>query len=104
MNYITREHDKLCILEKLLNNNTELESIVSKLIDSYIQDDSQITKLLITQLIVKINDSSLLYKIIYISSSIAKQTPLQIITNDNNTELLKDYINQPYIPLFSSRF
>ena len=50
MIYVTREHDKLCILEKLLNNNTELESIVSKLIDSYIHDDIQIAKQLITQL------------------------------------------------------
>jgi len=100
MIYVTREHDKLCILEKLLNNNTELESIVSKLIDSYIHDDIQIAKQLITQLIHKVNDNTLLYKIIYIASSIAKQTPIQIVTNNNN-ELLKEYLNLPYIPLFS---
>jgi len=39
---ITREHDKLCILEKYLNNNLFLETIVSNLIDALIKKECKI--------------------------------------------------------------
>ncbi len=95
---LTREHDKLCILEKLLNKDKSLEAIVSNYIDSIINNDKQLTAQILIKLTNKIKDETLLYKIILLSASIATQTPFKLLLEDNeNTRLYNEYLNQPYI-------
>lgn len=95
---ITRDHDKICILEKLLNKNPVLESIVSNYIDSIVEQDEQLKKQLFDKLTNKISDDQLLCKIIYLSISIANQTPFKLLLEDNEqTKLLIEYTNQPFI-------
>lgn len=77
--YATEEHYKLCILEHLLENKREHESIVSCFIDSII-DNNQNSADNYLLLIEKIfaNDKSKLQNIISTCYSIANQTPLLI--------------------------
>ena len=98
---VIREHDKLCILEKWLNNDTELENIVSKYIDYSIQDDHPNKMKCFHQIKNKITDLTLLAKIIKLSSSIAFQTPYQLtIETSNNVDEIVQYFNQPFISLW----
>lgn len=95
---ITKEHDKLCLLEKLLNKDSELESLVSEYIDSIINKDEQLTKQIFIKITNKINDDELVFKIISLSISTANQLPFKILLPDNEkTQLFIKYINQPFI-------
>jgi hypothetical protein len=95
---VQKEHDKICILEKLLNNNTVLETIVSNYIDSIINNDEQLKKQLIIKLTNKIKDESILIKIICLSESIANQTPFKLLLEDNiQSQTYIKYLNQSYI-------
>jgi|LauGreDrversion4_2_1035121.scaffolds.fasta_scaffold330444_2 hypothetical protein len=97
---ITKEYDKICILEKILNKNNLLETLVSNYIDSIINQDEQLKTQLIIKLTNKINDEVLLYKIISLSMSIANQTPFKLLLEDNEkTRLYIEYLNQPYLLL-----
>ena len=102
---IIREDDKLTILEKWLNNDYELETIVSKYIDCCIQNDQSNKMKCFHQIKTKVLDLTLLAKIIKISSSIAFQSPYQMSVDDTQVyNKLVDYVNKPYvdfIPNFS---
>lgn len=100
---IIREHDKLCILEKWINGDSELENFVSKYIDYCIQNDDNNKKIYVYQIINKINDITLLAKIIKLSESIAFQTPYQInVDNISEYNNLIQYLNQPFVPFISN--
>jgi hypothetical protein len=100
---LTREHDKLCILEKMLNKNKLLETLVSNYIDSIINQDEQLKTQLIIKLTNIVNENILLYKIISLSMSIANQTPFKLLLDDNEkTRLYIEYLNQPYLLLLNS--
>jgi hypothetical protein len=91
---ITREHDKLCILEKMLNKDKLLETLVSNYIDSIINQDEQLKAQVLIKLTNKINDEASLYKIICLSVSIANQTPFKLLLEDNEkTRLYLEYLN-----------
>lgn len=77
--YATEEHYKLCILEYLLENNREHESIVSCFIDCIIDNNQNCADnylLLIEKIFA--NDKHKLQNIIDTCYSIANQTPLTI--------------------------
>lgn len=102
---IIREHDKLCILEKLLNNDTKLEKLVSKFIDYIIQKDNQYKLQYFNLIEDNIHDVILLSNIIKISNSIAYDTPLELpISFVNNNENIIKYLNQPYIPFIPNAY
>ena len=91
---LTREHDKLCILEKMLNKDKLLETLVSNYIDSIINQDEQLEAQVLIKLTNKINDEASLYKIICLSVSIANQTPFKLLLEDNEkTRLYVEYLN-----------
>jgi hypothetical protein len=95
---ITKEHDKICILEKLLNKDHLIESLVSNYIDSIIDKDEQLKKQLLNKLTNKIKDELLLLKIICLSVSIANQIPFNLLLEDNDkTRLFIEYTNQSFI-------
>lgn len=82
--YATEEHYKICILEYLLENNREHESIVSCFIDCIIDNNQnkQDNYLLLIEKIFS-NDNVKLKNIIDTCYSIANQTPLSIIITIN---------------------
>ena len=80
---IKREHDKICILENIIKNNnekciTEIETIISNLIDSIIIDKQNNIQHFINALKQHINQPNILDIIIELSISIANQTPYQM--------------------------
>ena len=85
---IKREHDKICILENIIKNNnekciTEIETIISNLIDSIIIDKQNNIQHFINALKQHINQPKILDIIIELSISIANQIPYQMsIQND----------------------
>jgi hypothetical protein len=95
---ITREHDKLCILQKWLNNNLTLESHVSNYIDSCSQNNQYKIMKYLRQIKEHVSDITHLYNIIKLSRSIAFQTPYQITLDETKdiSKLIK-YLEQPYI-------
>ncbi len=96
---ITREHDKLCILEKYLNNNLLLESIVSNLIDSLIQQDCKLACNYYNKLRNEINDIDIFSNIIQLSLSIVKQTPIKATIDSTSlcSKELTNYLNNPLL-------
>lgn len=82
--YAIEEHYKICVLEYLLENNQEHESIVSCFIDCIIDNNQNCADnylLLIEKLFS--NNKSKLNKIIDTCYSIANQTPLYITIEIN---------------------
>jgi hypothetical protein len=96
---VTREHDKLCILEKYLNNNPLLESIVSNLIDSLIKKECKIACNYYNKLRSEIKDITLFNNIIQLSLSIVNQTPIKITIESCSlcSKELTNYLNNPLI-------
>ena len=70
------------MLEYYLNNDNILESIVSNLIDFYIDKKYKLAQECFLLLKTKISDSKIFNKIIKISLSIASQKPLNIDLDD----------------------
>jgi hypothetical protein len=96
---VTREHDKVCILEKYLNNNLFLESVVSNLIDSLIQEDCKLACIYYNKLRNEINDVNLFSNVIQLSLSIAKQTPIKATIDPTSlcSKELTNYLNNPLL-------
>jgi len=96
---VTREHDKLCILEKYLNNNPFLETIVSNLIDSLIQKECKIACNYYNQLRREIKDINLFNNIIQVSISIVNQTPIKTTVESMSlcSKDLTNYLNNPLL-------
>lgn len=107
---ITREHDKICLLENIINyvsniifiSIKEFETIVSNLIDSIILDQEDNIELYLNILKQHISEQELLNLIIDISFTIAKQKTFLLTIEDNDkTNKYINYINNNYIlPLF----
>ena len=102
---ITRDHDKLCILEKYLltNNLSSNESIISNLIDSIVSRNKIYIKFNLDLLRKNINNSSQFKIIINYVYSYANKFPLTITLeiNESNIKYI-NYINnnQDILPLF----
>lgn len=96
---IIREHEKLVLLEQLLNDDTELEHLVSEYIDLSIHNQPKID--CFRKIKNKTNNILVLSKIIQLCSSIAFDKPIKISVPINETTLdIIKYINEPYPPLF----
>ena len=102
---IIRQHDKLSILEGLLNNDSELEKIVSGYIDECERNNNKnITIKYTTILKHKINNYKLICKIIKLATSIAydkpfiMKIPLTNTTDDVKLKNIIQYLNQPFVP------
>jgi hypothetical protein len=82
--YIYREHDKICILEKYLNNDILLETLVSNFIDYCIQKQTNLANECFNKLKLIVNNDTFEI-IINLSLSIVEQTPYSftIELNDN---------------------
>lgn len=95
---ITREHDKLCILENLINKDFKLEKLISDFIDHVINRD-KIKKLVSVNCLKDyLKDFNLLSKIIRLSCSIANGTPYEmLIPNNGKIDNITTYLNKPYI-------
>lgn len=93
---VTREYDKICFLESYLKQDSCLESIVSNLIDSFIQQNQDLSQVLLNTLKIQINNSKLFDKIIQLVFSIVYQTPyvITIEVNDKTNNLIK-YLEHP---------
>jgi len=76
---ITREHDKLSMLEIYINNDKLLETLVSNYIDYSINKQYNLAIEHYKQIKEKITEPNLFKKIIKLSISIIKQTPYKII-------------------------
>ena len=79
---IKREHDKICILENIIKNIndkciTEIETIISNLIDSIIDKENNLQHF-VNALKQHINQPHILDIIVELSISIANQTPYQL--------------------------
>jgi hypothetical protein len=110
---IIREHDKLCILERLLKSDPKLEKIVGNFIDTYCPNTNtntnncQNTKLELFNMLKdnNVTDIILLTRIIKLTFSIIHDTPFEItISNNNNIKDLVKYLNQPYIPFLPNDY
>lgn len=82
--YIYREHDKICILEKYLNKDILLETLVSNFIDYCIQKQTNLANECFNKLKLLVNNETF-ETIIQLSLSIVEQTPYRISfeLNDN---------------------
>jgi hypothetical protein len=106
---ITREHDKICILEHIIKyvsndikSTNEIETIVSNFIDSVILNEKNNIELYLNLLKKRVDKHKLLKIIIELSVSIAKQFPylLTIEINDKTNNYI-NYINEKdTLPLF----
>jgi hypothetical protein len=111
--YITREHDKICLLEKIIKyvtNNINidptinLETIISNLIDAFALKEKDNINIYLNILTKTIVEQQILNIIIELSMSIAifiqKPYALTIEVNNQTNKYIK-YINNNYIlPLF----
>jgi hypothetical protein len=85
---VKREHDKISILENIIKNInekciTEIETIISNLIDLIIIDKENNIQHFVNTLKKYINQPNILDIIVDLSISIANQTPYQMsIKND----------------------
>ena len=86
---IYKEYEKISLLEYYLNDDKCLESIVSNLIDYYIEKKYNLAQEYFNILKTKFSDSKLFYKIIQISLSIANQKPLTIDLDDKPKIILR---------------
>jgi len=110
--YIKREHDKICLLEKIIiyitntisitTNANVFETIISNLIDSIILRQENNTQLYLDLLKETINEEQIINLITDLSISIANQQPymLTIEVNEQTNKYI-NYINNNYIlPFF----
>ena len=110
--YITREHDKICLLEKMIKYVTtnyinidptiNLESIISNLIDAFALKEEDNINIYLNILKKTIDEQEIVNIIIELSISISIQKPyaLTIEVNNQTNKYIK-YINNNYIlPLF----
>ena len=107
---IFRDHDKICLLEEAIKNIpgissiTEIESLVSNLIDSIAVND-EINILHYSNLLsYKITDSKIFDTIIQFSEAIGKNIPLSLTVYNNESSMKYiNYINNNnllFLPLF----
>jgi hypothetical protein len=87
---IKREHDKICILENIIKNIndkciTEIETIISNLIDSIIDKQNNVQNY-VNILKKYINQENIINIIVDLSISIANQTPYQMSIKNNDFE------------------
>ena len=96
---LTREQDKVCILELLLKGDIELEHFVGEYIDLCIDDKQKID--CFRKIKDKVNNIITLAEIIQLCTSIAYEKPIKIKiqVNDSTSNIIK-YLNDPYPPLF----
>ncbi len=106
--YITREHDKICVLEHIIKNVTndiksidDIETIISNFIDSIISNQQNYIQLYLN-LLQKRVDKHLFKIIIDVSVSIANQIPyvLTIQVNDKTNKYINYINNTDILPLF----
>jgi len=110
--YITRVHDKICLLEKMIKYVTtnyinidptiNLESIISNLIDAFALKEEDNINIYLNILKKTIDEQEIVNIIIELSISISIQKPyaLTIEVNNQTNKYIK-YINNNYIlPLF----
>lgn len=108
--YITSQHDKICILEKIINsgyninieNINTLETIVSKLIDTIeLKEEEKINDCL-NMLKKNIGEQKILNLIVDLSISIATQKPFvfTIEVNNQTNKYIKYFNNNYILPLF----
>jgi hypothetical protein len=110
--YIKREHDKICLLEKIIiyitntisitTNANVFETIISNLIDSIILRQENNTQLYLDLLKETINEEQIINLITDLSISIANEQPyiLTIEVNEQTNKYI-NYINNNYIlPFF----
>ena len=107
---IIREHDKICLLEGAIQNIpgilsvTEVESIVSNLIDSITVNNEINIQNYSNLLRNNINDSKMFNTIIQVSEAIGKNLPLLLSIEVNKVSMKYiNYItnnNQNFLPLF----
>ena len=102
---INREHDKLCILETLLKNDTLLEKLISNFI-SHIVDHDDINKFVSFNCLKDyLKDFNLLSKIVKLSCSIAHGTPYEIsFPNNDSLDNITTYLNRQYIPFLPNDY
>ena len=101
---ITREYDKICLLESYLKQDSGLESIVSNLIDSFIQQNQDLSQELLHNLKIKINNSKIFDRILQVVFSIVYQTPyVTTIAVNDKTNILIKYLEQP-LPFIQNLF
>lgn len=95
---IYREHDKICVLEKYLNNDSLLETLVSKFIDHCIQNQTYLETEHFNKLKQTINNNNIFEIIIELALSIVEQTPYSVTleVNDNTTNII-DYLKDTKI-------
>ena len=99
---ITRSHDKICILEELLEQNRDLEMVVSKWFD-YSLDGNQSGQMKVFNILRnKIKDVNLLRKIIELCNSICQNMPLllEIDMSCEGSKHIVEYLERPYVHLF----
>ena len=102
---VMREHDKICLLEKILQENKieYMETTISNLIDCMIENKQSCINSHINKLQSKLHDEKKLHLIIELCESIAQQMPFSLTIEIN--ELTNKYINyinnnQYILPLF----
>lgn len=81
---IYKEYEKISLLEYYIKdiNDNKLESVISNLIDYYIDRKYKLAQECFHILKTKISDSNIFNKIIKISLAIASQKPLNIDLDD----------------------
>ena len=107
---LIREHDKICFLEGAIQNIpgilsiTEVESIVSNLIDSITVNNEINIQHYSNLLRNKVNNSKMFNTIIQVSEAIGKNLPLLLSIEVNKVSMKYiNYItnnNQNFLPLF----
>ena len=87
---IHSDHDKICILEKYLRNDSILESLVSNFIDTSLQKQTTFSIEIFNKLKNNIKNDNLFNNIIELSICIINQTPYQINieNNDKNSKYI----------------
>ncbi len=102
---IVREHDKICILENLINKDAKLEKLISDFI-SHVGNHHDTNKFVSVNLLKDyLKDFILFSKIVKLSCSIANGTPYKIsIANNDNIDNITAYLNKPYIPFLPNDY
>jgi len=90
---IKREYDKICILENIIKNIndkciSDIETIISNLIDSIIIDKQHNVQHYVNALKQYINQPNILDVIVELSISIANQTPYKLTIQNDKSEKL----------------
>jgi hypothetical protein len=94
---IYTEYDKISIIEYYLNYDRSLETIVSNLIDYYLEKQYNLAQECFHLLKNKINNDDIFYKIIKLSLSIVNKKPIEIDINvDSFKQSIKYSKNKIY--------